>query len=59
MEIRRATLGERGRRDVALVAHRKIAEALQSRDAARAGDAMREHLMDSREALSRTLSARR
>lgn len=58
MEIRRATLGERRRRDLALVAHRKVAEALASRDATRAGDAMREHLMDSREALSKTLSSR-
>jgi GntR family transcriptional regulator, transcriptional repressor for pyruvate dehydrogenase complex len=53
MEIRRATLGEPGRGEVALAAHRSVAEALGRRDAAGAVAALRAHLVDSRDAFGR------
>lgn len=53
LEIRRATLGERGRGQIALDAHRAITEALERRDTAAAVAAMRAHLVDSRDAFDR------
>ena len=53
LEIRRATLGESGRGQVALDAHRAIVESLEHRDPDAAVRAMRAHLVDSRDAFDR------
>lgn len=54
-ELRRATLGQKTRGTVAVHAHRRIAEALKSRDPQLARQAMQEHLTDSLHAFSRAL----
>jgi GntR family transcriptional repressor for pyruvate dehydrogenase complex len=57
-EIRRATLIDAKRGAVALEAHRAIAAALERRDTSAAVHAMRDHLVDSRDAFGRTASRR-
>lgn len=54
-DIRLATLGEAGRGEVALAAHRRVAEAIARGDRESAVEAMRDHLEDSRVALARVL----
>lgn len=53
LDIRRATLVDPRRVDVALKAHRKVVRALQARDEPAAIDAMREHLDESFVAFSK------
>jgi len=53
LHIRKATLGDSDRGRIAVVAHRRIAEALAARDVAGAVAAMREHLDDSRDVFAR------
>lgn len=57
LQIRRATLVDPKRGAVSLQAHRRIADALDSRDPAAAVGAMRDHLIDSLVVFSRTVVA--
>jgi DNA-binding FadR family transcriptional regulator len=57
LHIRRATLGDQGRGQTAVEAHRRIAVALAARDVEGAVAAMREHLSDSRDAFARHASS--
>jgi GntR family transcriptional repressor for pyruvate dehydrogenase complex len=52
MDVRRATVGRHGRVQIGISHHERIVEALERRDVEGAVRAMREHLVDSLEALT-------